>query len=47
MTGAIEKLLTETIGLDSASVGPTVVRQAVRERMAACRKPTLRPIGNT
>lgn len=37
MTGAIEKLLTETIGLDSASVGPTVVRQAVRERMAACR----------
>ncbi|ESZ36339.1 protein-glutamate O-methyltransferase CheR [Mesorhizobium sp. L2C066B000] len=37
MTGAIEKLLTETIGLDSASVGPTVVRQAVRERMEACR----------
>ncbi|MER8694473.1 methyltransferase [Mesorhizobium opportunistum] len=37
MTGAIEKLLTETIGLDSASVGPTVVRQAVRDRMAACR----------
>jgi chemotaxis protein methyltransferase WspC len=37
MTGAIEKLLTETIGLDSASVGPAVVRQAVRDRMAACR----------
>ncbi|MBZ9918012.1 MULTISPECIES: protein-glutamate O-methyltransferase CheR [unclassified Mesorhizobium] len=37
MTGAIEKLLMETIGLDSASVGPTVVRQAVRDRMAACR----------
>ncbi|MER9607029.1 CheR family methyltransferase, partial [Mesorhizobium sp. M0243] len=37
MTGAIEKLLMETIGLDSASVGPTVVRQAVRDRMEACR----------
>ncbi|MEI9405740.1 CheR family methyltransferase [Mesorhizobium argentiipisi] len=37
MTFAVEKLLTETIGLDSASIGPTVVRQAVKERMAACR----------
>ncbi|MGX5849104.1 CheR family methyltransferase [Mesorhizobium sp. PL10] len=37
MTGAVEKLLTETIGLDTASVGPTVVRQAVKDRMAACR----------
>ncbi|MDX8451143.1 CheR family methyltransferase [Mesorhizobium sp. VK9D] len=37
MTGAVEKLLAETIGLDSASVGPTVVRQAVKDRMAACR----------
>lgn len=37
MIGAVEKLLKETIGLDTASVGPTVVRQAVRDRMVACR----------
>ncbi|TPI72557.1 protein-glutamate O-methyltransferase CheR [Mesorhizobium sp. B2-8-9] len=37
MIGAVEKLLTETIGLDAASVGQTVIRQAVKDRMAACR----------
>lgn len=37
MPGSVENLLKVTMGLDSASVGPTVVRQAVRERMTACR----------
>ncbi|MGX5830184.1 CheR family methyltransferase [Mesorhizobium sp. 43Arga] len=37
MTDPVEKLLTETIGLDTASVGPTVVCQAVKDRMATCR----------
>ncbi|ESY90192.1 CheR family methyltransferase [Mesorhizobium sp. LNHC209A00] len=36
MSDPVERLLKETIGLDTASVGPTVVRQSVRERMTAC-----------
>jgi hypothetical protein len=30
---AIENLLRERIGLDAASVGPTAVERAVRQRM--------------
>ncbi|MER9445890.1 methyltransferase [Mesorhizobium sp. M0340] len=37
MFGAVEKLLKETIGLDTGTVGASVVRHALRERMVACR----------
>jgi chemotaxis protein methyltransferase WspC len=36
MFGAVEQLLRETIGLDSGTVGLSVIRHALRERMSAC-----------
>ncbi|MER9557919.1 CheR family methyltransferase [Mesorhizobium sp. M0323] len=36
MFGAVEQLLREKIGLDSGTVGLSVIRHALRERMSAC-----------
>ncbi|MCX5493298.1 methyltransferase [Kaistia dalseonensis] len=36
MLSAIERLLKDEIGLDSRTVGPSIIRHAVRKRMAAC-----------
>jgi chemotaxis protein methyltransferase WspC len=36
---SVEALLKETMGLDSASIGPSSIRNAVQERQAACGLP--------